>query len=584
MTADIRPAARWLALATCLALAACGTQPTSRTPQPAPTPESGADRGLTPLPGSDKSPLADLFAPAMAALDRGDWLSAQLALPKAADGAPPDAEFEAWTALIAARTAYLRGDLEGLEEALGAAAWPTASRDLRRQRLALERRQALLNRDHLASARLADRALTLYPTEDPAHSALARALWRDLHFLDDEALAAAARNASPSFRGWLARLEVTRGERAEADWQRRYPDHPAAAIPLPAATAAPPRHIALLLPLSGRLAAAASAVRNGFLAAHFAEGSERPALSIIDTTRFPGAAAAYEAAVAEGAELVVGPLTKTAVAEVLAQPQLPVPVLALNHGSELTSEAGLQFALAPEDEAREIARRALGAGHRRALLLRPAGQWGDKVAAALGEAFTAGGGTIAASASFASRESHSDAIERALQLDQSAARGAAVRRLLDRATVLAGRRRQDLDVVFMLAPATETAKSLKPLIAYHYAGDLPAYATSAANSAEVTSGDRDLSGLQLVELPWFLGERADLRAAIADAGLRGAGLSRLQALGADAQQLALRYGELAPGGPLVLHGATGKLTVNSRGEIERGLPLATFGRGGLRSD
>ena len=178
------------------------------------------------------------------------------------------------------------------------------------------------------------------------------------------------------------------------------------------------------------------------------------------------------------------------------------------------------LALAPEDEAREIARRALGAGHRRALLLRPAGDWGDKVAAALRAAWTGGGGTVAATATFASRETHSDAIEQALHLDRSAARGAALRRLLDRGTVLAGRRREDIDVVFMLAPGTDAAKSLKPLLDYHYAGDLPVYATSAANSAEVSGGDRDLAGLRLVELPWLLGAQPALREAVAGSGLR----------------------------------------------------------------
>jgi outer membrane PBP1 activator LpoA protein len=550
----------------------------------APLPQPGVETPLTPLPASDESPLADLFAPAVAALDRGDWMAAQLALPTPAGDTEPSAEFRAYAALVAARIAELRGDLAGLEEALAAAPWTAASADLRRQRLALERRGARLRGDHLESARLADRALPLYPAGDPARDLLARSLWQDLQYLDARELAAARGSATPTLRGWLARLEVARGERAEADWLRRYPDHPAAAIHLPAADLASPRRVALLLPLGGRLAAAASAVRDGFLAAHYAGGPDRPDLVIIDTVRYDSAAAAYRAAVEGGAELVVGPLTKTAVAEVLGQAALPVPVLALNRAEGPAPAAGLQFALAPEDEAREIARRALGAGHRRALLLRPAGDWGDKVAAALHAAWTGGGGTVAATATFASRETHSDAIEQALHLDRSAARGAALRRLLDRDTVLAGRRREDIDVVFMLAPGTDAAKSLKPLLAYHYAGDLPVYATSAANSAEVSGGDRDLDGLRLVELPWLLGAQPALREAVAASGLRGASLSRLQALGVDAHRLALSHGTLEPGGALVVHGATGWLTVNLRGEIERSLPLASFDSGGLRAD
>ena len=239
MRPDIPTAARRLALATCLApvllLAACGTQPPERIPDstgPAPLPDGGTP--LTPLPASDESPLADLFVPAMAALDRGDWMAAQLALPTPADDTAPSPEFQAYAALVAARTADLRGDLAALQEALAGAPWAAASQDLRRQRLALERRGARLRGNHLESARLADRALPLYPAADPARDALARSLWRDLHYLDERELADARRGATPSLRGWLARLAVARGEGTEADWRSRYPDHPAAALPLPA--------------------------------------------------------------------------------------------------------------------------------------------------------------------------------------------------------------------------------------------------------------------------------------------------------------------------------------------------------------
>jgi outer membrane PBP1 activator LpoA protein len=269
----------------------------------------------------------------------------------------------------------------------------------------------------------------------------------------------------------------------------------------------------------------------------------------------------------------------------LADPALPVPLLALNRAGAATPSAAagsIQFALAPEDEARQIARRAFAAGGRRALLLRPAGEWGDKMADSLVAAWEEAGGRLVASGSYGSRESYSQTVEEALDLDASAARARALRELLGTPLETAGRRRQDLDVVFMLAPGSEAAKSLKPLLAYHFAGDLPAYATSAANSAELRNGDRDLTGLRIVELPWLLGDGALQRSLAAAGDLRGGGLSRLQALGVDAYRLALRHGQLEPRGLLLIAGSTGYLHVNDRGEVVRELPLVEFASGGLR--
>lgn len=578
--------ARLGALACGCLLTACASQDPAPVspPEPRPVPPEGI--AVPPGEAGRDSPLGDLFAPAMTALDQGDWMRAELARPAPAEGTEPSAEFRAWSALVRARGAYLRGDLAAFRDALAAAPRQPISRELALRLLSLERLQARQRGDHLASARLAIRARALWPAETDAARGLEHDIWRDLQRLDDSAAASARATADPALRGWLDWREVTRGRLAAATWQSRHGDHPARRMPVPGA-AEPPQQVALLLPLSGRLATAGSAVRDGFLAAHYATApGARPGVSFVDTTRFPDAAAAYRRAVAGGAELVLGPLSKEAVAEVLRQPALPVPLLTLNRvdASGPAAAQVLQFSLAPEDEARLLARRALGAGYRRALLLRPAGSWGDRMAQALSTTWTNGGGVIAASGTYASREGHSDTIERALALDESRARGQALRQLVDRDLVLAGRRRQDLDVVFMLAPDSETARSLKPLLAYHYAGELPAYASSAANSAEITAADRDLAGLRLLELPWFLGATPELRAALAAGDLPGADLSRLQALGADAQLLTRHYGALAPRSAVILQGATGTLAVDAEGVIRRELPLAIFASGGLQRE
>src|SRR5690606_9914060 len=91
-----------------------------------------------------------------------------------------------------------------------------------------------------------------------------------------------------------------------------------------------PGQIALLLPLSGRQQAAGIAVRDGFLAALLQQAANRrPVLKIYDTAEL-GAHTAYRRAIADGAQFVVGPLTKEDVAAIAESDATSVLTLALN--------------------------------------------------------------------------------------------------------------------------------------------------------------------------------------------------------------------------------------------------------------
>ena len=102
-------------------------------------------------------------------------------------------------------------------------------------------------------------------------------------------------------------------------------------------------------------------MQNGFLGAYFATASgldDRQSVRIYDVNAEGGATAAYAAAVADGAEFVVGPLLKRNVASLANDILVPVPVLTLNYLPEtMASPPGMyQFALSPEDEAAAAAR------------------------------------------------------------------------------------------------------------------------------------------------------------------------------------------------------------------------------------
>ena len=526
------------------------------------------------------SAYGDLFADAEAALDNGDWMSAQLAMPRAADTV--DREFVVYAQYIRARIAWQRGDTQAMDDFLDGLPGVDLSDALSFKILQLQRQRAWLERRYLASARLSMQSLDHLPRDHADAASVASEAWDALQRVPESTLRRAADSARAArVAGWFLAALLPRSDDRVDTWRERFPGHPAARFLAATADTSTPQRVALLLPLGGRIAAAAAAVRDGFIR-HYYEQRAAGAISwdliVLDTRDHASTRDAYDVAIDNGAQLVVGPLTKAAVAELLTQGTLPVPVIALNRleRDRAGIDNSLQFALAPEDEAAQLARLAFADGHRRALLVRPAGEWGTRMQTAFTESWLQLGGRIAASTTFSGRETHSSSLSAVLDLDASRRRAAELRRQLAQPIKITGRRRKDIDSVFLLAPGAAEARSLKPLLAYHYAGSLPSYATSSANSDQGRSKESDLNGLRLVEMPGVLGGGNN------SAPLRGQRYQRLGALGADACRLAtLDLRSHSRQGPLI-QGETGFLSINAQGQIERDLQPAVFDRGVLR--
>src|SRR5690606_7611138 len=131
------------------------------------------------------------------------------------------------------------------------------------------------------------------------------------------------------------------------------------------------------------------------------EYNRAPVIRQYDTS--DDAIAAYEQAVEDGADLIVGPLDKDNVAELSLLPELPVPLLTLNYTDSLPPQGldGLyQFGLAVEDEARQAARQAFLEGHRFALVLVPSQDWSERSATSFIDEWNRLGGTIVHSSQF----------------------------------------------------------------------------------------------------------------------------------------------------------------------------------------
>lgn len=398
-------------------------------------------------------------------------------------------------------------------------------------------------------------------------------------------------------RGWLElaglAAEAARAPNATTadieSWRARYPNHPADEVVrsellgMRAAPAAPLPHVALLLPLTGRQSSAAMSVRDGFLTAYYVTAaSQRPRVRIYDTSGMSVADAVTRAA-QEGAEFIVGPLTRE---EVIAASELPgrrPPMLALNFlpPERPAPNAFYQFALSPEDEARQAARRVLADGNHRGIALVPDGDWGQRVLSAFRDELTAGGGTLVEAASFdAARTDYAPAITQILHISDSNARHKRLESVLGTKLEFQPRRRGDIAFIFAAGQAP-IERQLRPQLRFYFAGDVPTYATSDAFEPD-PNANQDMDGLIFPDMPWMLGGAlADsVRNAARDAWPSGGPRrSRLFAFGFDAYRLAGALRNPTAGATVAVEGLTGRLSLDAERRVHRELEWAQLQQG-----
>jgi uncharacterized protein len=372
-------------------------------------------------------------------------------------------------------------------------------------------------------------------------------------------------------------------------WRTRFPDHPAASlvqseIIAPGAAATPINAIAnnkpvgLLLPLTGGYAGPAGLIRDGFQAAVAQlPVNLRPDVRIYDTGTL-SVAAALQNASTDGVGFIVGPLTRE---EILQATQLPpggVPMLLLNYlGADNAGNSSLyQFALSPEDEARQIARAAMAAGQMRALVFASADDWGNRVNTAFSEELTRAGGSVIAMGSFdPARNDFSAMIKQALRIDESATRYRRINQIVGGELKFESRRRADIDLILIAGRQALALRQIRPQLRFFGAGDIPTYMTSDGYDDNPTA-NRDLDGMRFPDMPWILegsGPVAAVRSATeASWSARGQRQSRLFAFGYDAGALATALRNRQSNWPI--SGLTGRLTPTTQGRIERDLDWA----------
>ncbi len=254
----------------------------------------------------------------------------------------------------------------------------------------------------------------------------------------------------------------------------------------------------------------------------------------------------YDAALAGGTRVVVGPLTRAGVSALAAAPAGGAAVLALNQPETPVRLPArfFTFGLSVEGESRAAARAAWDQGLKTAVVLSSGTPLAKRSAEAFGEEFALLGGRVVG-------------VQEATVVSGFGPLKAALAKL-------------QYEAAFLAAEAT-AARLLRP-----YAGNAtPVFATSQVNDGRADPlANVDMNGVRFVDMPWIV--QPDSPAVVGFPRPQGmpVELERFYALGIDAQRIAVQL--LDGRERFRFDGVTGVIEVGSGGTVERTPRLATY--------
>ncbi len=308
-------------------------------------------------------------------------------------------------------------------------------------------------------------------------------------------------------------------------------------------------HIGVILPLNANpFRQAAEAVKQGLIAASKQQPGT-PSIRIYPTSDDAGnVLAVYQQALGNGAKVIIGPLTKSAVAALADSELVSVPTLALSMpDADIVQHNLYLFGLSLDAETRQVAQFMRREGRNSVIVVSAANVLGKRLQATFTEAWQRQGGSIAGQIVYIL--------------------GTDLATLQDYAA-----RIQPADAIFLALNAQDAS-----LIRPYLPGNLASYATSQVFTGSATPGSIDLGGVRFLDMPWLL--QPDHPAVMVFTRTEkplSADSERLYALGIDAYRLAqqLYQGKLPDSG-LVLDGVTGQIHRTGQ-QFTRELTAAEF--------
>lgn len=322
-----------------------------------------------------------------------------------------------------------------------------------------------------------------------------------------------------------------------------------------------PGRIALLLPASGNYAGAGSIIREGFFASYADAARNHAPRAEVHVYDSGGTAAsatkAYQQAVDDGAQLIIGPLTRAEVSGVFGLSQLPVPVLALNHPDDkaLPATGASEFGLLPETEGAQAADHMAEQGLHNAYVVISGDDFAQRAGSAFKAEFEARGGTIGGSGTLGAGVNYASVIT---GLNATSASS-------------------DAGVFISMKP--QQARLLLPQLRLARIS-APVFGTSHIyGGADDAGSNRDLDDVEFSDAPWLFDAQPGLpnHEDIATPLPAARGVSaRLFAFGMDAWNLVPYLDWLHEHPGSYLPGASGQLTADQFGRIRRVLVWAKF--------
>ena len=252
------------------------------------------------------------------------------------------------------------------------------------------------------------------------------------------------------------------------------------ALPPVLPTEKPFPHIALLLPVQSPVfGASADAVRRGFIAAVNFRTQTMPVRVYSNFDESSGVVAMYRQAIANGAQAVVGPLTRNGVNALMTDQDIPVPTLALNIVEGQPAKQLYLFGMSVDSEAREVALLAAQQGLHQAIIIGTRSQLSQRLQTAFEEEWSGHGSGAATSTD--------RGILREVQFNGDPSVFSDIADISD-------------TMVFLAADAAK-ARLIRPYLPNR----LPIFATSQiflGNDKTLTN--YDLNGIRFVDMPWLL--------------------------------------------------------------------------------
>lgn len=383
---------------------------------------------------------------------------------------------------------------------------------------------------------------------------------------------------------WLSSVEF---EQKLGVWLYQNPNHeiPTTAInklrEIAKTSAETPDKIALILPLSGAYKNQAKSIKQGFFAAFYAD-DKRPSnasIYVYDSQQYADMASLIDAVNQRGVKMIVGPLLKDKIEQMLQKSAAYAPTLVLNRLPELDNPANdfFQFGLMPEDEAAQAAEFMTKQQYFRVAAIFPRSSIGARIEKEFNSRLLELGAQLVASSKYAAgTRDFSFAVKAILDIEKSKSRKSVLQTVLAMPLNFEDSGRSDLDALYVVADPI-TIRSIKPQLKFFDAEHLPVVASSQVYSATASGYAKDVEGVMFLQSPWLLGEQDQLQHSLQRIEPANfANYGSFYAMGADAYNLIPRLKRMRINNFMTFSGYSGTLFIDAKGRVKRRMQWAKY--------